>query len=258
MGLYNRIKVRRYLIESNKLEAPIRIALISDFHSCYYGDNCEELVDAITKEKPDIIVLTGDIFDDELDDTNVIRLFDEIADSYPCFYVTGNHEYKAGAKRFSEQMNILEEYGIRRLEEESYELDINDQHIRLCGIGDPAGAKFYDMTKAEFINYSVKEVAPEEDDPYYNILLAHRPDYFDTYSKYPFDLVLCGHTHGGVVRIPLLMNGWFAYGQGYFPKYSGGFYQQYGTDLIISRGLSRESSGRRYYNRPELVIIDID
>lgn len=78
------------------------------------------------------------------------------------------------------------------------------------------------------------------------------------YQKYPFDLVLSGHAHGGQWRIPYLLNGLFAPNQGFFPKYAGGYYQLGQLDFIVSRGLARESTRLpRLYNRPELVIVDV-
>ena len=99
----------------------------------------------------------------------------------------------------------------------------------------------------------------------YTILLIHRPEYLDVYSQYDFNLVLAGHTHGGMWRIPGLLNGLYAnsfYEQspnrGLFPSLAGGQYEQNGTTMIVSRGLARESTRvPRIYNRPELVIIDL-
>ncbi|MBQ4118259.1 MAG: metallophosphoesterase, partial [Oscillospiraceae bacterium] len=92
----------------------------------------------------------------------------------------------------------------------------------------------------------------------FNVLLVHRPEYIEQYAKLGFDLVLCGHAHGGQWRIPGVLNGIYAPGQGVFPKYAGGIYEVNGTTLVVSRGLAKESTPiPRVFNRPELVIIDI-
>ena len=92
----------------------------------------------------------------------------------------------------------------------------------------------------------------------YTILLAHRPEYYETYCNYSFDLVLCGHAHGGQWRIPYLINGLYAPNQGIFPKYAGGRYDGDKTTMIVSRGLDIETTWvPRIFNRPELVIIDL-
>ena len=72
-----------------------------------------------------------------------------------------------------------------------------------------------------------------------------------------FDLVLCGHAHGGQVRIPGLVNGLYAPGQGIFPKYAGGAYKLDKGSMIVSRGLAK-SNLPRVFNRPELVVITLE
>lgn len=88
-----RLKILRYKIESDKIDSPVRIALVTDLHSCKYGENQKTLIDAVNKEKPDIILLGGDIFDDIIPDTNTKTFLKAVAPKYPCYYVTGNHEY---------------------------------------------------------------------------------------------------------------------------------------------------------------------
>ncbi len=66
-----------------------------------------------------------------------------------------------------------------------------------------------------------------------------------------------GHTHGGQVRIPFLLNGLFAPNQGWYPKYAGGLYQEEGTSLVVSRGLSYYPELPRIFNPPEIVLITI-
>ena len=85
-----------------------------------------------------------------------------------------------------------------------------------------------------------------------------RTDYIDLYRQYPFDLVLSGHTHGGQVRIPLLVNGLFAPDQGWFPQYAGGLYEVGETSLVVSRGLSYYPRLPRVFDPPEVVVIDVE
>ncbi len=90
------------------------------------------------------------------------------------------------------------------------------------------------------------------------MLLVHRPENYADYRKYAFDLVLCGHAHGGQWRIPGILNGLYAPSQGLFPKYAGGYYNEESVPMIVSRGLARESTiVPRFYNPPELVIVDL-
>ena len=73
-----------------------------------------------------------------------------------------------------------------------------------------------------------------------------------------FELVLAGHAHGGQWRLPGLLNGLFAPDQGLFPTYAGGRYALGDTTLLVSRGLARESTRLpRFYNRPELVMVEL-
>ena len=82
--------------------------------------------------------------------------------------------------------------------------------------------------------------------------------FFDLYSEYGFDLVLCGHAHGGQWRIPGILNGLYAPGQGWFAEFTSGLYTRSGTTMIDSRGLARESTRiPRIFNRPELLLIEI-
>ena len=92
----------------------------------------------------------------------------------------------------------------------------------------------------------------------YTILLSHRPELFEHYVSRGFDLVLCGHAHGGQWRIPRILNGLYAPNQGLFPQYAGGQYDSDATTMIVSRGLARESTRLpRIFNRPELVLVEI-
>ncbi|MBQ7921827.1 MAG: metallophosphoesterase [Clostridia bacterium] len=268
----SRLLIRRYTIEAEEITNSIRIALVTDLHSCKYGEGQSELIEAVAAQNPDVVFLVGDIFDDVLEDTNTELFLAGIADKYPCYYVTGNHECWSGSYNFSVKMSILEKYDIPVLSGETMTLTVNGETINLCGVDDPHIylVEPYDETKPkeyldEYGNQmqdytgrlnAVHEAVPNDN---YTILLSHRPEFFDLYAEYDFDLVLCGHAHGGQWRIPGILNGLYAPHQGIFPKYAGGRYDAENMTMIVSRGLARETTWvPRIFNRPELVVIDLE
>ena len=95
-GLYNALKVVPYSLHADNITNPIRIALITDLHSCDYGENQQDLLNALDAQSPDLVLLGGDIFDDDLPDDNTIAFLQGISGRYPSYYVTGNHEYRSG------------------------------------------------------------------------------------------------------------------------------------------------------------------
>lgn len=257
-GLYCGLKVRKYELDSDKLHGLVRIALVTDLHSCWYGKGQKELLDAIDEQNPDVILLGGDIFDDKRSDDHTEAFLAGIAGKYLCYYVTGNHECWAGTEKFQQKMAILEKYGIVWLSGESVELTVGNEKLRLFGVDDPqinlvrASDKKYRSFDKEWEKCNI------EDPQIFSILLSHRPELFSSYCMKGFDLALAGHAHGGQWRIPGLLNGFYAPNQGLFPKLAGGLYQDGNTTMIVSRGLARESTPvPRFYNPPELVIIDL-
>ena len=251
IGLYNGLKIRNYMIESEKITSPIRIVLVTDLHSCKYGEEEQELIQAVEEQNPDMIALSGDIFDDENSDTNTEYFLKSVSKNYPCYYVTGNHEYYAGLKTYKDKMAILEKYQVHVLAGTIETITINHQEITICGVEDPASGNF---------NKQFQEIQKLlENNDNYKILLSHRPELFEDYVTADFDLVLSGHAHGGQWRIPFILNGLYAPNQGLFPKLAGGLYQKENTTMIVSRGLARETTRiPRIYNRPELVVIDLE
>lgn len=258
-----RLIVRHYTLEVENINHPIRLALLTDLHSCRYGENEQTLVDALQQQQPDMVLLVGDIFDDKIPDDNTAALLQAIAADYPCYYVTGNHEYWRGAAAFNAKMTILAEYGVPNLGGQMVTVQVNDETINLCGVDDPDSYRVIENASqndglANF-NQQLADIAPDKTNEHnFTILLAHRPEYFQQYAAQGFDLTLCGHAHGGQWRLPGLINGVYAPNQGIFPKYAGGVYSQAETTMVVSRGLARESTRiPRIFNRPELVVIDL-
>jgi predicted MPP superfamily phosphohydrolase len=251
-----RLLTRFYKLESDKISSKVRIALVTDLHSCSYGEGQCTLVDAINAESPDIVLLGGDIFDDRIKDHGTELFLKAIGDKYPCYYVAGNHEYYCGKIYFEEKMEMLRKYGVEVITGKTVELYINGEYINLCGADDPDS---FDLASPDDFEKQLPEMSKIAENGHFTLLLSHRPEHFDTYSSHSFDLVLCGHAHGGQWRIPYLLNGLYAPHQGLFPAYAGGLYEKSGTTMIVSRGLARETTAvPRIFNRPELVIVDIE
>lgn len=250
-----RLLVRSYTIEAEEISSPVRIALVTDLHSCRYGEGQAELIGAVEDLNPDLVLLGGDIFDDVLPDVNTELFIAGIAGKYPCYYVTGNHEHWSGEAAFAAKMDILRKHGVAILSGACETLSINGNQLNICGADDP---DVYKVDKQGAFPAQLGQLRQLSENGNYTILLSHRPEYFNAYAECGFDLALCGHAHGGQWRLPLLLNGLYAPDQGLFPAYAGGKYEQGDTTMIVSRGLARESTRLpRIFNRPELVLAEL-
>lgn len=247
--------VVHYGVATGKLSEVVRFAVITDLHSCRYGSGQSELLTAVDVQEPDAVFFVGDIFDDDLPRANAEKVIYALAQRYPCYYVSGNHEY--WSKEVDELKTIIRDAGVTVLEGNSTRLEINGQKIDLCGVDDPTYIGIQAVEKQLETAYEEMMEAGQGESDLPVILLAHRPELIGNYLPYGYDLVLSGHAHGGQWRIPRLLNGLIAPDQGLFPPYAGGRYEFGDTVMIVSRGLARESTRvPRVFNPPELVIVD--
>lgn len=249
-GLYNPLNITEYVVASGKIEAELKMVLLTDLHSCSYGEAQNQLIEAIDSQKPDIILMAGDIADDALPDDKTKELLAGIADKYPCYYVAGNHEFRNN--RVEERKEMFRSYGVHVLEGTWKTVVLQGQTISIRGVDDP------DVGKTNFEN-QLTAVAESIEKGQYTILLSHRPELFMDYAKYDFDLVVSGHAHGGQWALPLILpNGLFSPQQGLFPRYTRGVHTNNGTAMVVSRGLAKESTiVPRFFNRPEVVVITL-
>lgn len=250
-GLDTSLTVQIYAVESGKVEAPVRLALLTDLHSCDYGEGQRELLDAVEEQDPDLVLLGGDIVDDgpEMPEERALATVEALAERWPTYYVTGNHEYRTG--RAEEIKELLAGRGAVVLEGTCALVTVGEQTLQICGVDDPAvGAAVWQS--------QLEDVTAALEGDVCSILISHRPERVADYTGRGFDLVLSGHAHGGQWRIPLLGVGLIAPNQGLFPRYAGGTYDLEGTTLVVSRGLARESTRiPRLYNPPEVVVVDL-
>ena len=254
IAFYNGLVIKNYTINTGKFksEKTIRIVLIADLHSHIYGKNQNKLISKIKNQNPDIVLLAGDIADDEIPIDGTKLLLEGIKDIVHIFYVSGNHEYWSGDIENIKQ--IIRSYGVTVLEYEYTEITVKDIPIIIAGIDDPDWVKYEKNNTKKSMDESFQELAFKNQ---FKILVAHRPEQIELYKKYPFDLVVSGHTHGGQIRIPFLLNGLIAPNQGWFPKYAGGMYKHGDIIHIVSRGVSFNPRLPRVFNPPEIVVIDI-
>jgi len=260
-GLYlhyenTKLQVSNYKIVNNNIPVDFnnyKIVQISDFHNNQSNTLTNDLIKEIEKQKPNIIVLTGDFVDSSKTNVEVaINFIKKINTVAPIYYVSGNHEASiSGYIKFKEQ---LLENKVIILENKTEVLKINESSINLMGIDDPRMAHESFISDSEIVKVELDNVKYNGDK--YNILLSHRPELFDTYVEKEIDLILTGHAHGGQIRIPFI-GGIVAPNQGFFPKYTSGIFEKNKTTMVVSRGIGNSIIPFRINNRPELVVITL-
>ncbi|HBN83884.1 MAG TPA: metallophosphoesterase [Clostridiales bacterium] len=262
----NWIQVSRYQIESKKVPLGFdgyRICQLSDLHSKRFGKNHERLMRKIDQIKPDLIAITGDVMNNKGDDGAVFLDLLSKLTKYPCFYIIGNHEqfttlWDEGF--LPEYLNKIRKAGAVVLNNEKTVIKKGLDHINLYGMH--IDLQYYrNMTKPKFRNVvftknHVKSTIGDSHQKEFNLLLTHNPLFFGAYADWGADLVLSGHVHGGVIRIPSV-GGLLSPERVFFPKYSEGVYTEGKSKMVVSRGLGNSTVNLRVFNRPEIVDIEI-
>ena len=260
LAIDSRLKTVFYKIENEHIDENIRIAFISDLHSCRYGgDDQSDLIEAVRAQNPDLVLIGGDAFDTKMKPEPTFVAMEALAKEFPCYYSLGNHEQSRDD--LEELLEKAESLGVVILRNEVAPLEIKGQKINLCGADDPTFKSEYETCALLFMPMELEDIRQmkEKAGEGFEILLFHRPESYFNCIQMEYDLVLSGHAHGGQWRIPGILDGLYAPGQGFFPDYAGGKHSKNNTVLIVSRGLAKESTiVPRIFNRPELVIIEIE
>ena len=228
-----------------------RIAVLSDLHGAEFGEDNRDLFAAVTEESPDYIVYLGDLEDHYRGPAagyaeTVAASLTAIA---PTYYVTGNHEWAIGdVPALKERLTSC---GVTVLSNQFLTLERNGDAIVLAGIDDPNG--YADQKTPEAL---AAEIYAAYGDPFW-VLLAHRNDHFASrYSLLGADLVLSGHGHGGIIRLPFT-DGLLSTDRTFFPSYTAGLYEENGSCLFVTRGLGNSGPTFRLFNRPEVAVVTL-
>ncbi len=224
-----------------------RITVLSDTHGAVFGKDNERFFSAVTKTQPELIFLLGDLEDSY---RGPVPGYPEamaagLSAIAPTYYVTGNHEWAIG--HVPELKERLRANGVHVLSNEFVPLERNGDTILLAGIDDPNGRA--DQKTPEQL---AAELTAACGDPFW-LLLAHRNNRFENqYSLLGADLVLTGHGHGGIIRLPFT-DGLIDADRTLFSSYTAGVYEKNGSTMFVTRGVGNSGISRRLFNRPEIA-----
>lgn len=248
----NELETTFYHLYSPKIRGAenTRLVILSDLHNREFGSGNKKLTKQIEILKPDLIVIAGDMVNADDDNLGIIlSLCEKLVEIAPVYYSPGNHENHLLYEKEIPLEEKLEEKGVHVLVNRAEAVTIHRTPFLIGGL--TTAPEGYGEFGEEFI----KEYEKSED---FKLLISHYPGlYYESLADKEIDLGVCGHYHGGVVRIPGL-GGLYHGDTGFFPKYSGGMYDLSSSTVFVSRGMGGHSGFPRINNRPELAVIDIN
>lgn len=258
----NRFVVVKHTIKDKKIKKHFRAVVIADLHNKQYGRDNSVLLEAINAQEPDAIFIAGDILTAHPKQSlkPAISFLEKLAEKYPIFYGNGNHEHRI--KLYPETYGTMAQEYAEALEKLQIKPLVNDyrtiEENNISVYGAEIDREYYQRFTTPHMEeeYMCKLLGRPKEEAY-TILLAHNPDFFSQYAAWGADLVLSGHVHGGIIRIP----GWKGVASPnirLFPKYDGGVFTEGKSTMILSRGLGMHTIFIRLFNPGELIVIDFE
>ena len=237
-----------------------KIVQLSDLHSKVFGKKNDILIDKVRKLKPDIIVCTGDMIDKyKKAYDSLYALTEQLLTICPVYLTTGNHEAMIDGEAWAQVESTLKEQGVFVLSNTMAAIERNGASIDLYGFRLPL--QHYKGVSKEYSNVELTEadilhVFPNPSKERFSLLLAHHPRFFEIYADWGADLILSGHQHGGLIRLPFV-GGLLSTEVAFFPKYDAGIFKQNNSVMFVSRGLASGRFKFRFLNRPEIALITL-
>lgn len=247
------IKKTRLSLDLGKSGKKIRVVLISDLHlSLLKGSRfLTKIVEAVNLEQPAIVLMAGDFVEDSDKYISGLSKFKNL--NGVKLAVLGNHDYAIKTEEITSNFNrdlgekvctALTQAGVKVLKNQSYTFE---------NIVDILGLEELWTGQADL----KKAYSSVSESPHPKILLVHNPDEANLISVEKINVVMAGHTHAGQIRLPLIGP------IGRIPTklgqhYDKGFFKVGGHDLFISSGLGESGLQVRSFNRPEVVIFEIN
>lgn len=234
---------------------PVKIVMLADLHGSSFGPGNRRLIQKIQRESPDIICMAGDMTVKNGKGTDsCLALCKELLKMCPVYYVPGNHEIRM--ESYEHFIRELKKAGVVWLDNTHHDLVIRGRRTRVYGLNleEELYHKFW--KKTEFDRDRMEQYLGAAGKECFNLLLAHNPEYFKEYQEWGADLVLSGHVHGGIARLPLL-GGVIAPSLQLFPAYDAGLFQRGKSRMVLTRGLGTHHIRLRFFNTPEISVINL-
>lgn len=252
----------------------VRLAFLTDLHNAENGEDNEELIHAIREAEPDFILCGGDmIIAKENHLIHVAKdLLLKLAEEYPIYHALGNHELRLKqyphtyGNMYKDYVEPLKAAGVVFLDDGSELIAVRGKAIQIFGLS--LKREYYSRIQNHSLDASeISEKIGAPNPNAINILLAHHPMYMDTYNDWGANLTLCGHYHGGLLRMGehtglltpnLKIFSDKCYGEYiYTARMTGGIPVKCYSKVIVGAGLGEHTIPIRLANPRELVIIDI-
>lgn len=257
----NRFVVAPYEIRSRKIKKKYTFVMLSDLHNKSFGKQNDRLIKAVMDCHPDGIITAGDMYTSKKGTgfDNALALLGALSKRFPVYLANGNHESKTQKNpdtfdnMYGQFVDRLASFGLRPLVNER--LLLPEVNLDICGL--QIGQEYFGhFTRKEMSGDYVDRLVGKASRDRFQILIAHNPVYFEKYAAWGADLVLSGHIHGGVVRLPGL-GGVISPTATLFPKYDGGRFREGASTMILGRGLSTHTLPIRMWNPGEIVLVTL-
>jgi len=258
-------KITRYDITSPKLKKikSKKVILLSDLHNCQYGKDNKKLLEAIKAEAPDLILVAGDMLIGDIGRQTIVaeKFMVELPKICDTYYGNGNHEQrmKECPEKFGftyeQYKQVLVENGVHCMENEKASVNWDGNEIEIYGVEIPWSC-YKKFQKLEMPQNTMEKCLGKSTSDKYQILIAHNPIFVREYLEWGADLVVSGHLHGGVARIPF-WRGVITPQGGLFPKYSGELTQVGTASVVVSKGIGIHTIPIRFLNPTEMIVLNI-
>ena len=257
------LTVSSYSLSSKKISAPVRIVFLSDLHGREFGKDNARLLKTIAEQEPDLIGLVGDIFNQDADAAEIdamcgfIHACTRIA---PTYFGLGNHEAKYLETDAAGLLDRIRATGATLVDNSYVDLELKGNSIRVGGYMGFFGQPHMMTHDPEQIALEREFFGDFKATERFKLLLNHIPTGWldwEYINKDSVDLVLSGHYHGGVIRIPILEQGLFAPYVGKFPPYTKGIFVGKKATCVLTTGMAGSYGFPRFFNPPEICAVDI-
>lgn len=251
--------LQQYNYFNSKVNSSIRIVQLSDLHNYKFGKNNTRLIKKIYQQKPDLIVMTGDMLNGvEKNLDSLLAVIEQCVRISPVYFSYGNHEKEYIENYLPEQelRKRIEDAGACVLDREYIDTQVNGQQLRIGGvygyvlryISDPRDEEEQAFMQAFTDTDSLR------------ILLSHVPEgllLWKSMEEWDVDLIFSGHVHGGQVRVPFV-GGLYDPEEGFWPAYTKGMFTCGHGTMVLSGGLGSSRGIPRINNLPEIVVCDLN